>query len=80
MESLTIDRRAPTVDTDTSDAADARTVVQKGISIQTRLGTIGAVEYLKGQGIGGSVIHRVLASEQIRSEDREMIDGSVRQA
>jgi len=80
METLTIDRRAPAAASAVPGASDPRTIVQQGIGIQTRLGTIGAVEYLKAHDIGGAVIHRVLASEEIRNEDREMREASPPQA
>lgn len=64
MMTSTIDRRAAPSHDDTSVA------VGHALRIQDRLGTVGAVEYLKSHAIGGAVIRRVLSSAQVRASDR----------
>jgi hypothetical protein len=49
---------------------DKAGIVRQGMRIQARLGTIGAVEYLKARDVGGAVIRRVLTSQQVRADDR----------
>jgi hypothetical protein len=50
--------------------ADPSRVVRQGMAIQASLGTRSAVEFLKGHGVHGEVIHRVLTGEQVRSSDQ----------
>lgn len=45
-------------------------VVRQALHIQDDLGTIGAVEYLKGRAVAAAVIRRVLSSAQTRATDR----------
>jgi len=45
-------------------------IVRQGIGLQACLGTVGAVEYLKANGINGVVIGRVLSGGQLREDDR----------
>lgn len=49
---------------------DKAGIVRQGMLIQARLGSIGAVEFLKARDVGGAVIRRVLTSRQVRAEDR----------
>ena len=49
-----------------STADDA---VRQALRIQACLGTIGAVEYLKGRAVGGAVIGRVLTGARVRVTD-----------
>lgn len=49
---------------------DKAGIVRQGMQIQARLGSIGAVEFLKARDVGGAVIRRVLTSRQVRAEDR----------
>lgn len=71
MDTIAIDRRAAAVLAGpVSNPPDAAHIVREGICIQADLGTIGAVEYLKAHDIDSAVIHRVLASDQVRDDDR----------
>lgn len=71
MDTLKLDRRATFPDADpVSDLDDPARVVQLGLLIQDRVGTIGAVEYLKAHNINAAVINRVLTTQQVRADDR----------
>jgi hypothetical protein len=74
MDTLKVDRRAlgPASDP-VSDQPDATRIVQQGILIQARVGTIGAVEFLKAHNVDGAVIHRVLTTQQVRADDRSPV-------
>lgn len=49
--------------------ANTTRIVQQGIALQTSLGSVGAIEYLKARSIASVVIARVLAGGQVRCED-----------
>lgn len=44
--------------------------VRQALRIQACLGTVGAVEYLKGRAVDGAVIGRVLAGAHVRVSDQ----------
>ena len=73
MDTMAIDRRAAPAPRGPVSNTDAAHIVREGICIQADLGTIGAVEYLKAHDIGSAVIHRVLASDQVRDDDRALL-------
>jgi hypothetical protein len=72
MQTQPVDRRAqasignPAQDWDKDQAG----IVRQGMLIQARVGTVGAVEFLKARDVGGAVIGRVLTSQQVRADDR----------
>jgi hypothetical protein len=71
MDTLITDRRATGPYGDAHfPQSDASRVVQQGLLIQARLGTISAVEFLKANDVGSVVIQRVLTSQQVRANDR----------
>jgi hypothetical protein len=43
--------------------------VEQALRIQACLGTVGAVEYLKGRAVDGAVIGRVLTGARVRMSD-----------
>jgi hypothetical protein len=49
---------------------DRAGIVRQGLLIQARVGTIGALEFLKARDVGGAVIGRVLTSQHVRVDDR----------
>lgn len=71
METAHTERRAHNgaASEDPADAG-AATIVRQAIRLQACLGTLGAVEYLKGQGVPSQVISRVLSGGSVREEDR----------
>ena len=70
MESLQIDRRATMPGAAASaDLLRTTRIVRQGLLLQSCLGTVGAVEYLKAHAIAGAVIGRVLSGERVRQED-----------
>jgi len=56
--------------------ADPARVVRQGMAIQASLGTRSAVEFLKGHGVHGAVINRVLTGAQVRSSDQPLPEPS----
>lgn len=79
MQDSQIDRRAtlPTVELDKAHA-DSALVVRQGMLVQTTMGTLSAVEFLKQHGVQGAVIQRVLTSEQVRVEDQQVLGQTAR--
>ena len=73
MQTSQIDRRvaASKAADSVGPYADAAHVVRQGMGIQASMGTRSAVEFLKHHGVHGSVIHRVLMGERVRSDDQE---------
>jgi hypothetical protein len=75
MEMQSIDRRKTLSMAETMPGnPHSANIVLKGMTIQARLGTISAVEYLKVHDIGSTVIQRVLTSECVRAEDRDVLN------
>lgn len=74
LQTQQLDRRAQasigTPAQDRDEDQDKAGIVRQGMLIQARVGTIGAVEFLKARDVGGAVIGRVLTSQQVRAGDR----------
>jgi hypothetical protein len=75
MEAIQVERRAARRSA-AVDPADTKitSVVRQGILLQTCMGTIGAVEYLKAHAIDSRVISRVLSGGGVREEDKLRLD------
>lgn len=71
MENLNAERRTALSPRGANGSVPSE-IVRQGIGLQTCLGTVGAVEYLKANGINGAVIGRVLSGERVREDDRAM--------
>jgi hypothetical protein len=77
MQHSQIERRSTSSSTPADGPyADPTHVVRQGMTIQASLGTRSAVEFLKGHGIHGEVINRVLTGEQVRSSDQPLQEPS----
>ena len=75
METLQAERRALNSSSpELSTPIDADKAVRQAVVLQGLVGTAGAVEYLKSNGISGAVIGRVLSGGAIRHEDRAARD------
>lgn len=48
-------------------------IVTKSLLVQRRTGTVGAIEYLKANGVHCAVIQRVLGGTAVRGEDRQAL-------
>jgi hypothetical protein len=71
MATLQIDRRTTSLHAATkSTRPKQHDIVKKGVHVQASLGTIGAVEYLKANGIASEIIVRVLSGGRSRGEDQ----------
>ena len=53
---------------------ETQEIVRQGILLQSCVGTLGAVEYMKANVICGAVISRVLSGGAIRQQDRTFRD------
>ncbi|MFC5460557.1 hypothetical protein [Massilia niabensis] len=69
MHTPIVDRRTSPIDHSVTRQQDTAHIVQRGMAIQARLGTRGAVEFLKMCNIPGAIIHRVLTGENVPIED-----------
>lgn len=75
MESLQIDRRKVSPPAAAAvDGASTTRHLRLAIGMQATVGTIGAIEYLKAQGIDSGLIVRVLSGGQVREEDQSALD------
>lgn len=74
MHSLQIDRRTPMPGASAgTDIPRTTRIVRQGLLLQSCLGTVGAVEYLKTHEVAGAVIGRVLSRERLRQEDHALL-------
>lgn len=60
--------RSPRASAD-SCGADSANIVRQALLIQTRVGSMSALEYMKAHDIGGAIITRVLTGRCVRQED-----------
>lgn len=75
METLQAERRASySSSPQLSEPIEADKAVRQAVVLQGLVGTAGAVEYLKSNGISGAVIGRVLSGGAIRYEDKTARD------
>ena len=72
MEHLRTERRAD-LPAHHVNAFAVTDVVRQGLGLQACLGTVGAVEYLKANGINGAIIGRVLSGGRVRDDDRAIL-------
>jgi len=69
MDIAHTDRRAALAPA-SAELPETTRIVRQGVLLQARLGTVGAIEFLKARAVSGAVIRRVLAREQLRREDQ----------
>jgi hypothetical protein len=70
MATLQLDRRTKSLRAAANSIQQAQhDIVKHGVHLQACIGTIGAVEYLKANGIASEIIVRVLSDGRTRSED-----------
>jgi hypothetical protein len=75
METFQVERRASySAPSHPASPIDAGKIVRHAVLLQGYAGTAGAVEYLKSNGISGTVIGRVLSGGVIRHEDEAARD------
>lgn len=70
MNTSQIDRRLASPSAFPNDIHGGADIVRQALRIQACLGTVGAVEYLKGRTVDGAVIRRVLDGARVRASDR----------
>lgn len=75
MEALQIDRRKTSPHTASpTDGVSTTRHLRLAIGMQATVGTIGAIEYLKAQGIDSGLIVRILSGGRVRGDDQAALD------
>lgn len=71
METIQTERRVPRTGASTAPGpAASAAVLSQAILLQTSVGTLGAVEYLKSHRVDCQVINRLLSNGFIRKDDQ----------
>lgn len=70
MKAIHNERRKSSLEASFASQFETRDIVKNGVRLQKCIGTIGAIEYLKSQGVMGAVITRVLSGGSMRESDR----------
>ncbi|NNG22448.1 hypothetical protein [Telluria aromaticivorans] len=74
MENVVERRAEQSASSVTKGPLKTQQVVRQGVLLQSCVGTLSAVEYLKANGVQGSVIGRVLSGGEVRADDRASRD------
>lgn len=75
MDAVQIDRRkTPPHAAAPTDGVSTTRHLRLAIGMQATVGTIGAIEYLKAQGIDSGLIVRILSGGRVREDDQAALD------